>query len=312
MKIAELLMAKKNWDIKRIGPCSTLRETAATLLELRVGALVVTDNENKMVGIVSERDLVQVVASSDPRAADALVSEVMTISVITCSPDDEVAFILHQMNEHAIRHMPVLEHEELVGVLSIRELTKAYEMLRIEANTDPLTQVSNRRRFLKTLDEEFDRARRYEHPMSVAMLDIDHFKRVNDTHGHEAGDTALRALSGLLVSEFRTIDLVGRLGGEEFALVFPETELAGALNACERLHANIEAAEIPVDESKIAITASIGLASMSSDVPNGSALLKRADALLYVAKSNGRNQIVVECEQGLSMPGNVSNSIQFG
>ncbi len=312
MKIAQLLMAKRNWDIKRIGPCSTLRETAATLLELRVGALVVTDDENKMVGIVSERDLVQVVASSDPSATDAPVSDVMTSSVITCSPDDEVAFILHQMNEHAIRHMPVLEHEELVGFLSIRELTKAYELLQIEANTDPLTQVSNRRPFLKTLDEEFDRARRYEHPMSVAMLDIDHFKQVNDTYGHEVGDTALRALSRLLISEFRTIDLVGRLGGEEFALVFPGTELAGALTACERLHANIQAAEIPVDNAKIAMTVSMGLASMSSDVPDGPALLKRADELLYVAKSNGRNQIVVECEQELSMSGIVGSSINFG
>ena len=292
MKIAQLLMAKSDWEIKRIDPCSTLRETAATLLELQLGALVVTDDDNKMVGIVSERDLVQVVANSDPGAANAPVSELMTRSVITCGPDDEVAFILHQMNENAIRHMPVVEHDELVGVLSIRELTKAYELLQVEANTDPLTQVSNRRPFLRTLDEEFDKARRYNHPMSVAMLDIDHFKKVNDTYGHDAGDKALRALSGLLISEFRTIDLVGRLGGEEFALVFPETELNGALKACERLHANIKATEVSTGQSKFRMTVSMGLADISDGAPDGPALLKRADELLYIAKNNGRNQIV--------------------
>ena len=292
MKIAQLLMAKGDWEIKRINPCSTLRETAATLFELQVGALVVTDDDNKMVGIVSERDLVQVVASSDPEAANAPVSELMTRSVITCGPDDEVAFILHQMNENAIRHMPVIEHDELVGVLSIRELTKAYELLQVEANTDPLTQVSNRRPFLKTLDEEFGKARRYNNPMSVAMLDIDHFKRINDTHGHDAGDKALRALSGLLISEFRTIDLVGRLGGEEFALVFPETEINGALTACERLHANIQATDVPIGQSKIRMTVSIGLVDIFDGAPDGPALLKRADELLYIAKNNGRNQIV--------------------
>lgn len=312
MNIAQLLMAKKSWDIKRIGPNATLRETAEALLAFGVGALVVTNDANKIVGIVSERDLVQVVANCNPEAASAPVSEVMTRSVISCRVDDEVAFILHQMNEHSIRHMPVLDCGELVGVLSIRELTKAYELLQIEANTDPLTQVSNRRPFLKTLDEEFDRARRYELPMSVAMLDIDHFKQVNDTYGHEAGDKALRALSELLISEFRTIDLVGRLGGEEFALVFPETDLAGASIACERLHANIQAAEISINHSKISMTVSIGLAIISQEVSDGPALLKRADDLLYVAKESGRNRIVVDGDQELPMPSAVGKSILVG
>ena len=296
MKIIELLLAKENRDIKRIDPRLTLRETANELIRLQVGALIVTDDSNKMIGIVSERDLIQVVASHDTRAADAPVSEIMTRSIITCKPEDEVAFALHQMNKYAIRHMPVLECDELIGVLSIRELTKAYELLRIEASTDPLTQVSNRRQFLKTLSEEVDRALRYEHPISVAMLDIDHFKQVNDTYGHDAGDSALRVLSGLIISEFRTIDLVGRLGGEEFALVFPETEMAGARIACERLRVNIQSAQIPVDQSNIAITVSMGIASMTKDVTDSQVLLKRADEMLYTAKRNGRNKVVIDRE----------------
>lgn len=295
MNISELLMAKASWDVKSIGPSTSVRETASKLLEYRVGALVVTDSANKMVGIISERDLVQVVANPDPKAAEFPVSELMTRSVMTCGPDDEVTFVLHQMTEHAIRHMPVLEVGELVGVLSIRELTKAYELLQIEANTDPLTQVSNRRPFLNKLEEEFERAMRFQHPLSVAMIDIDHFKSVNDTYGHSGGDTALRDFSALLISEFRTIDLVGRLGGEEFAVLFPETHLEGANIACERLQKNIRALEVNVGaEMPIKITASIGLSTAGKCTVDGPTLLKRADELLYQAKNNGRNCTLID------------------
>ena len=294
MRIAQMLMEKEAWDIKSVGPNASLRETAALLLQHNVGALVVTETSHNMVGIVSERDLVAVVASDDPKVGLSSVSEVMTRSVITCGPEDEIAFVLRLMNDHAIRHMPILEQGELLGVVSIRELTKAYELLQIEANTDPLTQVSNRRPFLKTLDKEFDRARRFGHPISVAMLDIDHFKRVNDTYGHEVGDRALQVMSRLLISEFRTIDLVGRLGGEEFALVFPETNLVGAKIACERLRKNIQQAPVSSENPGLSITVSIGITESTDEVPSGPGMLKRADELLYRAKRTGRNRTVCD------------------
>lgn len=294
MKISQMLVEKDAWDVKSVSPFASLRETAATLLQYKVGALVVTNLNNKMLGIVSERDLVPVVASDDSESSLTPVSEVMTKSVITCGPEDEIAFVLRLMNDHGIRHMPVLEQGELLGVLSIRELTKAYELLQIEANTDPLTQVSNRRPFLKTLDREFDRARRFEHPISVAMLDIDHFKQVNDSYGHDGGDRALQAMSRLLIGEFRTIDLVGRLGGEEFALVFPETNLVGAKIACERLRKSIQQAQICSDNPSLSITVSIGIAEATEGSPDGPSLLKRADELLYLAKRTGRNRTVCD------------------
>ncbi len=304
MDIAQLLMTKSSWDLKTVRLCSTVRETAELFLKYKVGALVVTNASNEMVGIVSERDLVQVVVDRDPQAADVPVSKLMTRSVVSCSPDDEVSFVLHQMNEHAIRHMPVLEHNELVGVLSIRELTKAYELLRIEANTDALTQVSNRRPFLKTLDDEFERARRFKHPLSVAMIDIDHFKLVNDTFGHAVGDEVLRVFAALLISEFRTIDLVGRLGGEEFSVLFPETDLDGAIAACERLLRKIRKIEVSAGESKVSTTASIGLAIASKESSDGASSLKRADELLYVAKKSGRNQLVADVPNKVGDLGN--------
>ena len=164
MNVAKLLEAKKFKTVMGIGPHATLRETARHLVDLKLGALVVTDDTRKLLGIVSERDLVPVVASDDPLAAEQTVSSVMTRSVISCTPGDEVAFILQTMNEHAIRHIPVMENDKLVAMLSIRELTKAYELLQIEANTDPLTQVSNRRPFLKTLEAAFDAASANKNP----------------------------------------------------------------------------------------------------------------------------------------------------
>lgn len=294
MKVSQLLNAKKTNRVEGIRPQSTLRQAAHTLLDLRLGALVVTDETNTMVGIISERDLLPVVASDDPKAAEALVSDVMTFSVISCGPDDEISYLLHLMNENAIRHMPVLEDGKLIGILSIRELTKAYELLQIEANTDPLTQVSNRRPFLKTLETQFDNARQDGTPMSVAMLDVDHFKRINDTYGHDAGDKTLQQLSRMLIREFRTIDLVGRLGGEEFALVFPETDLLGAYVACERLRATIQSSEIVADTNKIRLTVSIGLTEICEKASDAASLLKRADELLYDAKNSGRNQVMVD------------------
>lgn len=294
MRVVQLLKSKVSTKVEGIHPESTLRQAAKVMLDLKLGALVVTDETSALVGIISERDLLPVVASCDPKAADALVSEVMTRSVISCSPEDEVTYLLHLMNENAIRHIPVLEKGKLAGILSIRELTKAYELLQIEANTDPLTQVSNRRPFLKTLETQFDKAQRRGLPMSVAMLDVDHFKRINDTYGHDAGDKTLQQLSRMLIREFRSIDLVGRLGGEEFALVFPDTDLIGAYAACERLRSTIQSSEIIADANRIHLTVSIGLTEICEEASVPAALLKRADELLYVAKNSGRNQVMTE------------------
>jgi diguanylate cyclase (GGDEF)-like protein len=296
MKIEQLLAEKEPFQVVSVYPNATLKETAKLLIEHRIGALVVVDEKNHMMGIVSERDLVHVLANYNAAALEQSVSEVMTCSVITCVPSDEISYVLRLMNSNSIRHMPVLDKEKLINMVSIRELTTAYELLQIEANTDPLTELSNRRPFLKTLETEFARAKRYKHPLAVAMIDIDHFKQVNDTFGHDTGDRVLRAISAMLINEFRTIDLVGRLGGEEFAVVLPETDLVSAKIACNRLLTAIEAAIIPVNGKQISITVSIGLAKVSSETLDGPSILKRADELLYVAKANGRNQIVIEAD----------------
>ncbi|MEM6596279.1 MAG: diguanylate cyclase [Pseudomonadota bacterium] len=294
MKVRQLLAEKDNREVVKIDPTATLEQVAQRLLKFRVGALVIADAADRMQGIISERDLVPVVADIRNHPITTPVSQVMTSSVITCKPEDEIAYVLRLMNSNAIRHMPVVKDDKLVDMLSIRELTKAYELLQIEANTDPLTGLSNRRPFLRNLDLEFVRARRFRHDMSVAMIDIDHFKAVNDTYGHDAGDAVLRAFAAMIINEFRSIEMVGRLGGEEFAVIFPQTDLAGAMTACDRLLMRVRDTITPVGSAQIGITISIGIARASADKLDGAAVLKRADELLYRAKAAGRDQIVTE------------------
>jgi diguanylate cyclase (GGDEF)-like protein len=185
-------------------------------------------------------------------------------------------------------------------MVSTRELTRAYEALQAQANTDALTGLSNRRHFLENLDIEWARSRRYRRPLSVAMIEVDRFKRVNDTYGHEAGDKVLSVLARQFDRQLRTIDRTGRLGGEEFAAIFPETDVPGARAACDRLLRAIRGTEVDLGGTKISFTVSIGL-TRANPGPDGdpgtedpAAILKRVDGLLYAAKAQGRDRIQMD------------------
>ncbi|SLN28510.1 diguanylate cyclase [Pseudooctadecabacter jejudonensis] len=292
MNIDTFMAGRTDADVLSILPTAPLSQVAETLTSHGIGALVVLDDFGNLVGIVSERDLIPVFARADAMAFDDPVSSIMTKNVVTCTVEDEVGYVLRLMTTNNIRHIPVKRGGVLRGMISIRELSRAYDMLMHQANTDPLTELSNRRPFLKNLKTEFARARRTQRPLSVAMIDLDHFKQVNDTYGHAAGDAVLRAVSDALILEFRSIDLVGRLGGEEFAVIFPETDLSGAFTACERLRDVVASTPVEVDDLLINVTASIGIATLQEESENGMALLEEADARLLAAKSAGRNRVL--------------------
>ncbi len=174
------------------------------------------------------------------------------------------------------------------------ELSRANQKLTVMATTDELTKLANRRYILQTLKHECERSRRYSRPFSLAMIDVDHFKLVNDTYGHDVGDDVLRNLASVLVSVFRNVDCVGRLGGEEFAVCLPETDLDGGKLACDRLQTELVATSVEADGERVSITASIGLAGFNRETETPDRLLKRADELLYKAKNSGRNRIEVD------------------
>ncbi len=161
-----------------------------------------------------------------------------------------------------------------------------------QASRDGLTGLYNHRMFYALLQEEIVRTQRYKRPTSLLMLDIDYFKRVNDTHGHQTGDAILKGLGDLLVKQARAIDRVCRYGGEEFALILPETDATAAMNIAERLCAAVERQAFEVGDGKtIVITVSIGVATYPQHANSPEGLVEAADAALYAAKRDGRNRI---------------------
>ncbi len=167
------------------------------------------------------------------------------------------------------------------------------DRLRSLAIADHLTGVHNKRYFVARLAEEVLRARRHGRPFALVMLDLDHFKRVNDTHGHDAGDAVLRELGALLRALARGDDVPARYGGEEFAVLLPDTDLQGAHAFAERLRVRVEALDVIVRGVRLPITASLGVALHSGGGTSGDDLVKAADEALYRAKQSGRNRVVV-------------------
>jgi diguanylate cyclase (GGDEF)-like protein len=157
------------------------------------------------------------------------------------------------------------------------------------AFTDHLTGLANRRRFERQLEREVARTRRYGHPFCLLLLDVDHFKRVNDTYGHEGGDEALRRLGHVLQTGTRGVDTAARVGGEEFAVILTETDFAHGLEVAERLRQTVKETDIP-EASRVTI--SIGLAEFSESMREGRELYAAADAALYEAKRQGRDRVV--------------------
>ncbi|MDH3685220.1 MAG: diguanylate cyclase [Myxococcales bacterium] len=172
------------------------------------------------------------------------------------------------------------------------ELLHKNEMLERLSTTDALTGLRNRRFLTDILSVEFLRSRRFELPLSVVMLDLDHFKAVNDQHGHAAGDAVLRAVGDRLAAILRGSDHGGRYGGEEFLMVIGSTDLEGALVCAERLRSSIEECEVRIDDgSVLKVTASLGVAAISEAHETPGDLVAAADEALYRAKEGGRNQV---------------------
>jgi len=182
----------------------------------------------------------------------------------------------------------------LVGQASASiENISLHELVSEQAVTDELTGLSNNRRFRELISKEAARAQRFGHELSLIILDIDDFKRVNDTHGHLQGDEVLRTIGTVLDSESRGVDEPARYGGEEFAVALPETGLSGALELAERIRQRIESQAIPRIDRRgtVRVTASLGAASMPGSADSARALIAAADAALYEAKRAGKNRV---------------------
>jgi two-component system, cell cycle response regulator len=171
-----------------------------------------------------------------------------------------------------------------------RELVRAREDLRFQATHDPLTGAKNRAALDAALAAEVERARRTRSELSLVMIDLDHFKRVNDTHGHPAGDSVLAEVAARLSRCLRPYDVLARYGGEEFVVLLNGCNATGAANAAERLRAAIASTPMSVAGLELAVTGSLGVASLGEG-QGGAELVAEADAALYRAKARGRNRV---------------------
>lgn len=183
---------------------------------------------------------------------------------------------------------------EALGIFRpmVRRIAGYTKSLIAIASIDPLTGALNRRSFTERAVAELGRARRYGRPVSLLMIDADRFKAINDTYGHSGGDAVLKALSRQLTQTLRPSDIFGRFGGEEFAVVLPETGLESAEIVAERICAELAALPVVGNETEIRFTVSIGVAEFEPDATEIKATLDRADAALYQAKAQGRNRVV--------------------
>lgn len=189
-----------------------------------------------------------------------------------------------------------------VWIVSTLALQTVLDMRRVallehQSNTDALTGLYNRRFVDRRLATEFASARRYRHPLSVMLLDIDHFKQLNDEHGHQAGDLALQFFSRLILESIREADIACRYGGEEFIIIAPNTTLAAAGELAERIRQRIESHELKLSSinhghQTLHITVSIGVVELSPDIASSDRLLYCADQALYQAKQAGRNRVI--------------------
>ena len=229
-------------------------------------------------------------SSDNPNGAEALPSILAGLATITLG-------LVHVIYDNRLHRENYLLHSrEQDSNQNLREeiaARKAMEdELRSMALTDSLTGIYNRRHFLERANEEVARARRYGHTFSLVMMDLDHFKNINDHYGHAAGDETLKAFSAFISKGKREMDIFGRLGGEEFALIMPDTDIETAKQVCERLREGTERIRLRGLGGTISISVSMGLANFNSATDSLDGLLARADNGLYKAKRNGRNQLV--------------------
>lgn len=207
----------------------------------------------------------------------------------------------------SLLHLPMALYFLMIGmVIGIgygiyhTKVSQLYEEVRILSVTDPLTSLYNRRYLVERLKDEVDRCNRYGRSLSFMMADIDHFKKYNDTYGHQRGDELLKMVAGEFRHLMRKLDFVARYGGEEFAVVMPETGFQEALHLAERIRESIRMLSVPGDKSLQGerITVSIGIAELPIHATDMESLIREADRALYRAKNEGRDRVIGRGNRG--------------
>lgn len=262
-------------------------ETALTAIDATCPDFLVTDWE--MPGGVTGLELCEHVRRSD------LPHYVYTV-MLTGRNDADDQILALQSGADDFTRKPVDRAELLARLKAGSRIVELERRLSQLANCDPLTGVVTKRTFHEQLEREWQRARRYRTKLSCVMLDIDFFKRINDTHGHPAGDEVIRVIASVLTDTCRASDYVGRVGGEEFCVVLTETDEENAVMWAERLRKRVGALAIKFGDKSLNVTISLGVAELMEDTKNAAQLVDYADQSLLAAKHAGRDRVVCRGE----------------
>ena len=196
-----------------------------------------------------------------------------------------------------VNHVGIIIYDVTDMAVGKQALENANDELERLSRTDRLTELFNRGYWEECLANEFDRYRRTKQNTTLIMFDLDHFKNINDTYGHQAGDEVLRQTSRTLRRTIRKTDIAGRYGGEEFAIILVDTDIENALVLAERLRTRVETLKVTYGKQKIDFTVSLGLSQLEEAVPDYKTWLRQADQSLYFSKEHGRNQATVYSEE---------------
>lgn len=297
MRIRDLLSELNQTNVKHIHQDISLHEAARTLSTFNIGALPVVDRDIKIVGIISERDIVRSIVSDEHDFFDKQVNDEMTSTVITCCPDDISDEIYQLIGKKNIRHIPVVENDELLAMLSIRDFEKVHEIVRRRSLTDELTGLYNLPHLMTLLDCEFNQYRRFQSQFSVATVTVDQFKNIEASNSYSVSDSLLKKLADTFSNNTRSFDIIGRTEDDQFVIAFRNTDRKTAIRACERIRLSVESEVADPVEGVDNITVSIGLAVANIDDSEGMEIMKRSADLSRAAAVSGGNCVEIDIEK---------------
>ena len=290
-----------NKTVLTMPPAGNLLESCRLMKDTGLGCVLVVD-DCKPVGMITESTVVRQVASGVSFSKP--VSAIMRKPVISIRPDEPVIRALELMRSRHIRRLPVVDRGRLIGIVTQTDLLEASlrmlnrSMVRERdlseiVHKDELTGLFNRRYFKTAFHREFERTRRFGGLLALIMLDIDHFKTVNDQYGHSAGDKVLQAFSAIIRNNSRPVDIVARYGGEEFAVLLPGLGTRAGHLAAERIRKCVEDHSFDTGTEAIKMTISAGVCKLTGRSANITDMIDEADKHLYKAKASGRNKVMV-------------------
>jgi len=281
----------------RVG--TPLSQVAEILSASHFRHVLVNDEQGRLVGVVSSNELLgffsQAAVNGRIDVGRTYIESLMTTKFLAGSPDTEAQAVAPMIANGSIKCMPVLEGDRLVGVLTSTDLLLSWNRINPalrEASQDAVTELASRATFERRLDEEWSRSQRNRTPLSLLIVDLDRFKEINDTCGHQTGDAVLQMVGSCLRRALRGYDVVARIGGDEFAAVCVECNTENVVAPIRRLNDEIRSLTVPHEAGRRSITMSIGVAVIRRGFAQftSNELRSAADACLYQAKRNGRDR----------------------